>query len=105
MGTFSTPDRLMGAALKLFAEHGYKATTVGAIESEAGLALGGTSPHSITGPNSPALFDARPTCSQNACAPSCITGSSKGRTPRLCRGLAPDSKKRGSSRPILTHWR
>ena len=28
----------MDAALKLFAEHGYKATTVGAIESEAGLA-------------------------------------------------------------------
>jgi AcrR family transcriptional regulator len=28
----------MDAAMKLFAEHGYKATTVGAIESEAGLA-------------------------------------------------------------------
>jgi AcrR family transcriptional regulator len=28
----------MDAALKLFAEHGYKATSVGAIESEAGLA-------------------------------------------------------------------
>jgi AcrR family transcriptional regulator len=28
----------MDAAMKLFAQHGYKATTVGAIESEAGLA-------------------------------------------------------------------
>jgi AcrR family transcriptional regulator len=28
----------MNAAMKLFAEHGYKATSVGAIESEAGLA-------------------------------------------------------------------
>jgi AcrR family transcriptional regulator len=34
----STPERLMAAALKLFAQRGYKATTVGAIESEAGLA-------------------------------------------------------------------
>ena len=34
----STPERLMAAALKLFAERGYEATTVGAIESEAGLA-------------------------------------------------------------------
>jgi AcrR family transcriptional regulator len=34
----STPERLMTAALKLFAERGYKATTVGEIESEAGLA-------------------------------------------------------------------
>jgi len=33
-----TRERLMRAALKLFAEHGYRATTVGAIESEAGLA-------------------------------------------------------------------
>jgi AcrR family transcriptional regulator len=34
----STPERLMAAALKLFAERGYEGTTVGAIESEAGLA-------------------------------------------------------------------
>jgi AcrR family transcriptional regulator len=33
-----TPDRLMDAALKLFAERGYQATSVGSIESEAGLA-------------------------------------------------------------------
>ncbi|MBY0291058.1 MAG: TetR/AcrR family transcriptional regulator [Mycobacteriaceae bacterium] len=38
MVTTSTPDRLMDAALKLFADNGYKATTVGAIESAAGLA-------------------------------------------------------------------
>lgn len=38
VGSSSTPDRLMDAALKLFAEHGYKATTVGAIEQAAGLA-------------------------------------------------------------------
>jgi AcrR family transcriptional regulator len=34
----STRERLMRAALKLFAERGYKATTVGAIETEADLA-------------------------------------------------------------------
>jgi AcrR family transcriptional regulator len=34
----STRERLMQAALKLFAERGYRATTVGAIETEAGLA-------------------------------------------------------------------
>jgi AcrR family transcriptional regulator len=33
-----TRERLMSAALKLFAERGYKASTVGAIETEAGLA-------------------------------------------------------------------
>jgi AcrR family transcriptional regulator len=38
VGSSSTPDRLMDAALTLFAEHGYKATTVGAIEQAAGLA-------------------------------------------------------------------
>jgi AcrR family transcriptional regulator len=38
MGTSATRDRLMDAAMKLFAEQGYRATTVGAIESEAGLA-------------------------------------------------------------------
>jgi AcrR family transcriptional regulator len=38
VGSSSTPDRLIDAALKLFAEHGYKATTVGAIEQAAGLA-------------------------------------------------------------------
>jgi AcrR family transcriptional regulator len=38
MRNSSTPDRLMDAALKLFAEQGSKATTVGAIESEAGMA-------------------------------------------------------------------
>jgi len=38
MASTSTPDRLMDAALTLFSEQGYKATTVGAIESEAGLA-------------------------------------------------------------------
>src|SRR5260370_640739 len=32
-----TRERLMSAALKLFAERGYKATTVGAIETKAGL--------------------------------------------------------------------
>jgi AcrR family transcriptional regulator len=38
MAVSSTRDRLMSSALKLFAERGYKATTVGAIEAEAGLA-------------------------------------------------------------------
>jgi AcrR family transcriptional regulator len=38
MSSTSTPDRLMDAALKQFADHGYKATTVGSIESAAGLA-------------------------------------------------------------------
>jgi AcrR family transcriptional regulator len=38
MSSASTPDRLMDAALKLFADCGYRATTVGAIESAAGLA-------------------------------------------------------------------
>jgi AcrR family transcriptional regulator len=38
MRSSSTPDRLMDAALKLFAEQGSRATTVGAIESEAGMA-------------------------------------------------------------------
>jgi AcrR family transcriptional regulator len=38
MATSPTRERLMQAALKLFAERGYKATTVGAIETEAGLA-------------------------------------------------------------------
>ncbi len=38
MRNSSTPNRLMDAALKLFAEQGSKATTVGAIESEAGMA-------------------------------------------------------------------
>jgi len=38
VSTVATPDRLMDAALKLFAQHGYKATSVGAIESEAGMA-------------------------------------------------------------------
>jgi AcrR family transcriptional regulator len=38
MPSISTPDRLMDAALKLFAEQGYKATSVGSIESEAGMA-------------------------------------------------------------------
>jgi AcrR family transcriptional regulator len=34
----STPDRLMDAALKLFAANGYQATSVGAIEKQAGMA-------------------------------------------------------------------
>src|SRR5919106_2208890 len=38
MPSSSTPDRLMDAALKLFAEQGFKATTVGSIESAASLA-------------------------------------------------------------------
>ena len=38
MAPSPTRERLMQAALKLFAERGYKATTVGAIETEAGLA-------------------------------------------------------------------
>ena len=38
MAASPTRERLMQAALKLFAERGYKATTVGAIETAAGLA-------------------------------------------------------------------
>ena len=34
----STKERLVGAAMRLFAEHGYAGTTVGQIEAEAGLA-------------------------------------------------------------------
>jgi AcrR family transcriptional regulator len=34
----STPERLMDAAIELFAERGYRATTVGDIETAAGLA-------------------------------------------------------------------
>jgi AcrR family transcriptional regulator len=36
--TSGTRDRLVGAAMRLFAERGYAGTTVGDIESEAGLA-------------------------------------------------------------------
>lgn len=38
VSTPATPDRLMDAALKLFAHRGFKATSVGAIETEAGMA-------------------------------------------------------------------
>lgn len=38
VGRSSTPDRLMDAAMKLFAQHGFNATSVGAIEKEAGMA-------------------------------------------------------------------
>jgi AcrR family transcriptional regulator len=38
VGSSSTPDRLMDAAMRLFAEHGFKATSVGAIEKAAGMA-------------------------------------------------------------------
>jgi AcrR family transcriptional regulator len=38
MTTESTRDRLVTAAMRLFAEHGYAGTTVGRIETEAGLA-------------------------------------------------------------------
>ena len=38
VSTPATPDRLMDAALKLFAYRGFKATSVGAIETEAGMA-------------------------------------------------------------------
>ncbi len=34
----ATPERLMDAAMRLFAERGYRGTSVGEIESEAGLA-------------------------------------------------------------------
>jgi AcrR family transcriptional regulator len=36
--TGSTRERLVSAAMRLFAEHGYAGTTVGQIETEAGLA-------------------------------------------------------------------
>src|ERR687895_265863 len=36
--TETTRDRLVSAAMRLFAEHGYAGTTVGQIEAEAGLA-------------------------------------------------------------------
>src|SRR3712207_3778381 len=36
--TESTRDRLVSAAMRLFADHGYAGTTVGRIEAEAGLA-------------------------------------------------------------------